>query len=438
MMNAIFRLLVIATVILSGLFTHPASFFRLPNRSDVPSKQRSGVHLGLRPWADWNESLLSHIDPQHGGIWPDVIVLLSDQFYNVVRDPETHRITGVTSGRPALEDYLQRATAAGVHLIIRIQPSPGNFLPDSAGNHRLLLTAIDYTHGDGNCMRWENNCHRSPDDIADHIVAIHDYNIAHGISEWGFEPANEPNIEWYDYDPANTYPDTAPNQAQALAWQDMDAYFQAIYAVVKDKRSDVRILTPPMSQGQYAEGYDTLHASSCLAQRLDSGTTGYDEMYETYANARDAVSWHNYWRLGYEEAASCTAAGQHISYYFPTWLKSTLEPEGSTEGFITEADLLSPQQDPGQIIRDKDEMNGVRAADSIRKFMWYEMHSQHMASWLLNDLTGNAEFGWHEAHQDTDADTQQERAWFTQWWFGPEGYSPPTYLPLLFDSNSLP
>ena len=257
-MNSLFRLLVIAVTVSSSLFVSPVRIFRTQAAANQPSKQWSGIHLGLRPWADWNEVLLTRIDPQHGGTWPDVIVLLSDQFYNVVRDPTTHRITEVTTGRPALEDYLQRATQAGVHLIIRIQPSPGNFLPDSAGNHRLLLTAIDYTHGDGNCTRWENNCHRSPDDIADHIVAIHNYNVMHGITEWGFEPANEPNIEWYDNDPGNSYPDTLPNQSNALAWQDMNAYFQAIYNDVKAANPTIRILTPSMAQGQYAEGYDKI------------------------------------------------------------------------------------------------------------------------------------------------------------------------------------
>lgn len=430
-MNSLFRLLVIAIVAASSLFASPVHISHTEAAANQPSKQWSGIHLGLRPWADWNEVLLTRIDPQHGGTWPAVIVLLSDQFYNVVRDPTTHRITGVTTGRPALEDYLQRATQAGVPLVIRIQPSPGNFLPDSAGNHRLLLTAIDYTHGDGDCTRWENNCHRSPDDIADHIVAIHNYNVIHGITEWGFEPANEPNIEWYDNDPGNSYPDTLPNQSNALAWQDMNAYFQAIYNDVKAANATIRILTPSMAQGQYAEGYDTLHPPSCSAQRLDNSNTGYDEMYTTYRYYRDAVSWHNYWRLGYEGLNWCAVGGQHVSYYFPSWLKSSLYPEGSTEGFITEADLLSPQQDPGQTIQDKDEMNGAVAAESIRKFMWYELRSYHMASWLLNDLTGNPEYGWHEAYEDIGADIQYERPWFTEWWLGSEIYTPPTYLPVI-------
>lgn len=193
---------------------------------------------------------------------------MSDQFYNVVRDPNTHRITGVTTGRPTTLSYLQRASQAGVHIIIRIQPSPGNFWQDSASNHRLLLFAIDYTHWDGDCRRWENGCHRSPDDIGDHIIAIHNYNSNNGINEWGFEPANEPNIEWYHQTARNEFPDTLPNQSMVLAWQDMDAYFRAIYNYVKARNPSIRVLTPAMAQGQYAEGADTLHPPACSSQLL--------------------------------------------------------------------------------------------------------------------------------------------------------------------------
>ncbi len=429
-MNPLFRLLLVAiTLSLSVLF---AADNVSPNKSleSGSSKQWSGIHLGVRPWADWNEVLYTRIDPQRGGTWPDTIVLMSDQFYNVVRDPATHRITGVITGRPTTKDYLQRASQAGVHIIIRIQPSPGNFAQNSLNNHHLQLTAIDGDYSRGDCANWEDNCHRSPDDISDHIVAIHNYNAANGITEWGFEPANEPNLEWYD-DPARGI-DTTPDQSNSVAWQEMNAYFQAIYNYVKSANSSIRLLTPAMAQGQFAEGADTLHPPACSPQLLaDKQSTGYDEMRSTYETYRDAVSWHNYWRLGYEGLNWCAVGGQHVSYYFPQWLKALLYPEGTTEGFITEADLLSPQQDPGQPLQSKDESDGWRASNSIRKFMWYELRSYHMASWLLNDLTGNTEYGWHEAYQDTGPDIQYERPGFREWWLGSEIWHPPVYLPLI-------
>lgn len=433
-MKLLMRFLLTVVIVATGVASPPLTGRSSTSLQSAPVKQWSGIHLGVRPWADWNANLYGRIDPQQGGTWPDVVVLMSDQFYNVVRDPNTHRITGVTTGRPTTLSYLQRASQAGVHIIIRIQPSPGNFAQNSANNHRLLLTAIDYTHGDGDCRRWENGCHRSHDDIGDHIIKIHNYNSSNGINEWGFEPANEPNIEWYDQIAGNEFPDTIPNQSMAMAWQDMNAYFQAIYQYVKAYSTSIHVLTPAMAQGQYAEGIDTLHPPTCSQQLLvDTESTGYNEMRGAYESYRDAVSWHNYWRLGYEGGNWCAVGGQHVSYYFPSWLKNSLYPVGVTEGFITEADLLSLQQDGQQPIQDKDEQDGMRAALSIRRFMYYELRSYHIASWLLNDLTGNAEYGWHEAYRDSGVDVQVERPWFRQWWLGSE--LPPFFLPLMLKSS---
>lgn len=401
-----------------------------------PIKQWSGVHLGVRPSADWNSTLYAQISGDRGGTWPDTIVLISDQFYNVFRD-SNNRITRVDTGRPDTLSYLQRASQQGVAIIIRIQPSPGNFRQDSLNNHRLLLNAIDYTHGDGDCRNWENNCHRSPDDIGAHIIKIHDYNVAHGITEWGFESANEPNLEWYDdLNPFRNI-NTTPDQANSSAWQDMNAYFQTIYNYVKVRNVTIRVLTPAMAQGQFAEGADTLHPPACVTQLVGGSTTGYDQMYTTYRTYRDAISWHNYWRLGYEGLNGCPAGGQHVSDYLPDWLKVPLQGLNRTvEGFITEADLLSyPFQDSGQPIHDKDENGGMRAAKSIERFMYYELQSYHMADWLLNDLTGNPEYGWHEAYRDYSADAQIERTWFSKWWSGPEVWVEPLYLPLVLRTD---
>jgi hypothetical protein len=431
----VFVISVVLSVAMGLVPVHSSTVFLSPVGFE-PMKQWSGIHLGIRPGADWSDAMYARIAGDRGGTWPDTIVLMSDQFYNVVRDPNTHRITQVTTGRPATLSYLQSATAPrrGVALIIRIQPSPGNFLQNRSAFHHLVLNAIDYTHGDGDCRNWEDNCHRSPDYIADHIVAIHNYNAANGIAEWGFEPANEPNLEWYD-NPARGN-DTSPDQSDGATWSEMDLYFQAIYNNVHGRDANIRVLTPPMAQGQYAEGADTLHPPACASQLVDGINKGYDLMGATYGVARSAVSWHNYWRLGYEGLNGCAMGGQHVSYYFPNWLKVGLEGSNRTvEGFITEADLLSyPQQDQSQPIQDKDENNGLSAAASIGQFMWYELRSYHMASWLLNDLTGNSEYGWHEAYRDSAPDSQVERPWFSAWWSSSEVWGS-TYLPLVLNNG---
>lgn len=142
-------LLVVIALALSLTFSHAsvleATTFLSPG-GPGPMKQWSGVHLGIRPDADWNSALFAEISGDRGGVWPDTVVLMSDQFYNVERD-SNNRITRVDTGRPDTLSYLQRASEQGVGIIIRIQPSPGNFRQDSLNNHVLLVTPIDYDHG---------------------------------------------------------------------------------------------------------------------------------------------------------------------------------------------------------------------------------------------------------------------------------------------------
>jgi hypothetical protein len=123
--------------------------------------------------------------------------------------------------------------------------------------------------------------------------AIHNYNLAHGITEWGFEPANEPNIEWYSFDSPSTWP--KPNSL--ITWQDMGAYFQTIWF---NKAAGVRALTPPMAQSVFAEdNFTDANAIDpnrnwwewCGPMRLEGGgTTGYQVMQSYYTNYNDGIS----------------------------------------------------------------------------------------------------------------------------------------------------
>jgi hypothetical protein len=92
-------------------------------------KQWSGIHLGNRPDADWDGTLFAAIDgEQPGGIWLKAVVFMSSQLYNLTRDENCRIRTGagdVTTGRPGLLAYLQRASQNGVRIIVRVHPSPG-------------------------------------------------------------------------------------------------------------------------------------------------------------------------------------------------------------------------------------------------------------------------------------------------------------------------
>lgn len=122
------------------------------------------------------------------GIWPKAVVFLSNQLYNLNR-PTTGACRIPTSGtttlnHPNLKSYLQRASQNGVKIIIRLYPSPGNF----DENYDLMIDALPLG---GYCYPQS---FRPAQDIIDEMIAIHNYNTSNGITEWGFEPANEPNV----------------------------------------------------------------------------------------------------------------------------------------------------------------------------------------------------------------------------------------------------
>ena len=56
---------------------------------------------------------------------------------------------------------------------------------------------------------------------------IHDRNQQGGWSEFGFEPANEPNTEWYVLDGTGA---GLVDMQNPVAWQDMRDYFNNLYA----------------------------------------------------------------------------------------------------------------------------------------------------------------------------------------------------------------
>jgi len=411
-----FRLFVL--VIAFGAF---ASVSPGPIAASGPIKQWSGIHLGNRPAADWNSTLLARIDGDRPGVtWPKAVVFLSSQLYDLSRDANCRIKTGAndtTTGRPVILDYLQRASQNGVRIIIRVYPSPGNF----DANYNLWVDPIP---GIGYCD-WNN--YRPAYDIADEMVAIHNYNQAHGITEWGFEPANEPNTEWYT-------DNTLVKPWHAKAWQDMNAYFKEIWLSVP---ASVHALTPPMAQARFAEtkNVNAINDSNpdtwCPDMRLDNGSTGYDVMQDYYSNYNDGINWHNYWRLGFEWSGDCSLGAQHVSYFFPQWMKDILQ-SGSKPGTITEADLFSsggpPNQDPNQPLQDKDDRGGWPAANSLRKFITNEFRADTVVAWLLNDNVNdpNQDHNWHEAYDDQQGNA--ERDWFTQWWPNFEHWTPPVYL----------
>lgn len=381
----------------------------------------SGMHLGNRNNADWN-GLLNRIDPDLGGKWPPVVVALSSQVYDIQRYPSNHpqypcRVSSASIKPTAttLFDYIRRASASGVRVIIRIFPSPGNFVDWDDPNHQNhQLSSGPPVGPDGYCG-WQN--YRSPLDLVDEMRRIQDLNRTYGFIVFGFEPANEPNIEWYSFT-------TAPAIFNSTAWQQMDDYFSTVYDWSLNYQY-INVLTPPMAQSAYAEGIDIDDvdaAPTCEARLLDNGQTGYDMMRTTYETKSYGINWHNYWILGKEIYASCPN-GQHVSLYFPFWLKNAISNQGKPTT-VTEADLASPSQMYGlNSLPDKESGNNPALADdSIRHFFQSEHHfgganfgvPPFVALWLLADNTGFGDHDWHEAYQENGGIT--ERTWFTLWY----------------------
>ncbi len=242
------------------------------------------------------------------------------------------------------------------------------------------------------------------------MAEIHNLNTANGFSEFGFESANEPNVEWYRDPPEQS----SVLRISKVAWQEMDAYFSAVYDWAHTYYPGVRVLTAPMGQGARAE---SINVNGCGPMTLADGPgSGYDYMTTTYGPKNDGVNWHNYWIQGKEWYNFCPD-GQHVSIHFPQWIKDAIR-SGQKPVTITEADLASPEQGMGNPLTTKDSASA--AADSIRHFFDSEQEFgfSHYGvyavtvSWLLIDNTNTREHDWHEAYGGTST----ERSWFKVWY----------------------
>lgn len=390
-----------------------------------------GLHLGNHVNGEpWDENLLKRIDgDKPGGLWPSVIVFLGRNLYDVSRNTSGDcRITSVAGKYPALTNtgvftgYLQRASAAGVKIMIRIWPSPGNMITETRHLNLSDQPANGNRCDDGSIPGQRGN--RSYDDIGDEIIKIHQWNAAHGIAETGFLPANEPNGEWYDLSHGDVHRDNS------AAWIEMDAYFTAVYTYVHAALPypAVSVFTPPMAQEAYAELRDF---NGCVNRTLidDPTSHGYEKMPNVflYGTSNDGYAWNNYWKVGYEPwTAECdeniTPHGHHVSLWFPVQMINSMLTKPT---IITEADLKSPDSPQWGSLANKDDQLGVTAATSIERFEIAESAAEDIAVWALNITNPNEiEQNWHEAYRcndwfgPTNTKPPLERPWFTRWWLG--------------------
>lgn len=408
----------------------------------VQPKIWSGMHLGNRNSGDWNSAMLAPFDGSRApsAAWPRIVIALSRHVFNFQRDGNC-RITlaGVTIRNPILYDYLRRATQSGqTNVIIRIYPSPGNFAesvdpawlnPQTRPPGRTLLTSVGQRPGN-TPLCGNDNRFRPVDDIVDEMVAIQQFVGQHGWQVYGFEPANEPNIEWY----AKPHPQGIspwPDFTQAQAWTDMDAYFASIWTYARARSPgniQLRIFTPPMAQGANAEER-SVRSNITPCERFE--IFGYDLMNQVYDNQHpksDGYAWHNYWVKDREAWADCPN-GMHVSMWFtPLMTNKIVSNHGA---FISEADLAPPQFGWNNFVTNKDTQAYTTAA-SIRLFLYHEYNANgtsrgadRIAVWLLNDDCNPAndpvcqKHQWSQAY-NTNAGTNVFRHWFEQWWFLPE------------------
>lgn len=389
-----------------------------------PMKVKSGVHLGTRE-TDWSNASLARLKGTSQGAWPAAVVVLSNNLYTIDRNTPNCTVSGVSIRSQTAFDYLKAASQAGAKVIIRIEPSPGNFKDalDPALAHDLLYDPGQTPENSDYCSSRFTQF-RAVDDIAREMKFIHDRNLSLGWQEFGFEPANEPNLQWYSQ--ANNGDTWVQSSA---AWLYMDLYFMSLYNYVHANYANIHVLTPPMAQYDFAEDRNF---TACDFVDVTSDDTqaysGYELMPNTYGDKNDGFTWHNYWRLSNEawETNFCPketdlSNADHVFQYFPPAMQSAILSSGKP-AFITEADLYSscPQNPPHPTpIPDKDMLNGTTAADSLQRFIAAEQVADYVIAWLLTTgysdtagCTGSYEHAWHEAYQDSGL----ERVWFREWW----------------------
>jgi len=406
-------------------------------------KVYSGIHLGNHEGGDWTDDELALVDGDAGGVWPRVVVVQSKQVWNVWRDENKPpcEVAGADVwndpqkvDRRNVYDYLTRAAQNGVTIIIRIAPSPGNFEEAKAGTEgwwppdertvltRTMIAQAGVTPGglDYCGSKWE--WFRAVDDVVKEMDAIH---IRNQINGWPagccyFEPGNEPNLEWYEAD-------TKPSVSEADAWRAMDDYFAALIAYARASYPALRILTPPMSQGQYAEGIDWLRGypdDDPCPKQLIQGKTGYELMPETYewrADGYHGYSWHNYYIQGWEGYSPCEYYGFHVSFHFPEFMAREIVIN-DRPAFVTETDLCSWFSDENGQCYNNNPIHGKEndpeaTSASLRHFFASESNTggaDGVVLWLLrNDETGKTEYDWHEGYDDA---THAYYDWFIRWW----------------------
>ncbi|MCX6047692.1 MAG: hypothetical protein NT075_21550 [Chloroflexi bacterium] len=261
-----------------------------------------------------------------------------------------------------------------------------------------------------------------------------------------FEPANEPNNEWYpNYDKKTGQQiDIAPNLPSSASWSQMDAYFSNLYDTAHAKQSHLQILAPPMGQRKYAE---PMFLGKCGFMAVDgvNGQSGYDFMPKTYNSDRfEGYSWHNYWAYGTEQLdfnmdvnycfnhSDYISTSQHLFQYLPRWMIDHLI-QRKKPVFMTEADVMSPCQEDLHNVMTMANSKFIRSAEtqlSLHDFIVNESFANYVIVWLLvqeddgtdpNCINGDAnyEIAWHEAYYEQTTGVVV-RDWFRDWWMGDE------------------
>ncbi len=157
------------------------------------TKSKSGIHLGNRntDWQDENDqyTFLDQVGRTTAGQWPAVVVVQSDQLYELQRFDSLCQVSGASvksvDGKAyELYRYLtEGVTHHNVKVVIRITPSPGNFSDfDHPGANHVLLTTEAPPNSQDYCGDTNTKIHQYRDilDIAKEMRAIYLLNAATG------------------------------------------------------------------------------------------------------------------------------------------------------------------------------------------------------------------------------------------------------------------
>lgn len=389
----------------------------------------TGMHLGNRPGIGWDDREgpnppegIDFLERLRGntpdGSWPAVVVVLSNQVFSYTRSQESPcNVTEVREIREHVFRFMAQATRViGVEtgestvVLIRINPSPGNFVDaDDPDLPHILSPDPVRAAGSGYCGDSNSIAARGRD-VSDIMAEMN--AIMEAIEQWNtdhpdarikpenvfFIPANEPNIEWYTEDEEHPdFPDPLRRRTEPIVWEQMDTYFTALYDY-PTRRPDVQILTPAMAPWARAEPL----GANCENVDVGGQGSGYSLMPDTYDNKNDGYVWHNYWSIGKElwgDGDPCNAFmfnpdNHHMFQYFPGALQTSIR-DSDKPRYIAEADIRlegrsreSKDDDPSEI------------RDSLRQFIReeagatrpeQEQGAQRIAIWLLTQdlLDGN-------------------------------------------------